>query len=148
MMTRRTFSLTLAALLGSRSLLAQPSAGLDSLVWALDTIAWEPDDPPGSKYAVLQGDRDRPGTLFTYAFLLPGGVWAPPHFHSQAAHVAVLKGTLKLGFGSKADRSLARAIPAGQFFVVPANQPHFEGSDDECLIVGTAMGGWKTTVIG
>ncbi len=36
-------------------------------------------------------------------------------------------------------------VPAGSFFVVKANEPHFEGSDGECLIIGTALGSWSTT---
>ena len=120
----------------------------DSLVWTPGNIRWQPDDPPGAKYAVLDGDRARSGSLFTYAFWLPGGVWAPVHYHSQTAHVAVMQGTLKLGFGRVADRSKTIKVTAGQFFIVRKNQPHFKGSEDECLIIGTALGGWKTTRIG
>ena len=75
-------------------------------------------------------------------------MWAPPHFHSKDAHVAVMKGTLRIGYGRVADRSKAIAIPAGQFFIARANEPHFEGSDGECLIIGTAMGDWTTMSIG
>ena len=119
-----------------------------SLIWGAGDIAWEADDPPGSKYAVLDGNRSDPTGLFTYAFWLPGGVWAPPHYHSQDAHVAVMRGALRLGFDRRADRRQTRLVSAGQFFIVRANQVHFEGSDAECLIVGTARGGWTTTVVG
>ena len=95
MMTRRTFGTALAGIWIPQSPRSQPPSPA-SLVWGLDSIAWQPDDPPGSKYAVLYGDRDRPGALFSYAFWLPGGVWAPAHRHSQTAHVAVMKGTLRL----------------------------------------------------
>jgi hypothetical protein len=145
---RRCFLTGWAGLLAQP--LTQPGAPEDpwGLVWREDTIAWTPDDPPGSKYAVLDGDRTRPDGLFTYAFWLPGGVWAPPHVHSQTAHVAVLRGVLRLGFGGVSDRAAAREIRAGEFFIVRADQPHFEGSDGPCLIVGTARGGWTTTVLG
>lgn len=146
--SRRHFAHTLSALaysgLGRQARLEDPA----SLVWSLENISWAPDDPPGAKYAVLDGDRDRAGELFSYAFWLPGNVWAPVHRHSQTAHVAVLKGTLQLGFGPTADRRRTVRVPAGQFFIVRAGQLHYEGSDDECLIVGTAMGGWTTTVVG
>lgn len=147
MLSRRRFAQTLSAFASSS---LRPQDRLEdpaSLVWALETIQWTPDDPPGARYAVLDGDRNREGELFSYAFWLPGKVWAPVHRHSQTAHVAVLKGTLQLGFGPIADWRRTVRVPAGQFFIVRAGQWHYEGSDDECLIVGTAMGGWTTTVL-
>lgn len=117
----------------------------EALIFAPDAIRWQRTESDGTKYAVLDGDRDKPGTLFTYAFWMPGGVWVKGHHHTQQAHVAVIKGTLLLGFGEKLDRRKTSAVHAGQFFIVRAGVPHFEGSESECLIVGTAMGGWKTT---
>lgn len=148
MIARRAFPIALFA--GFNSLSAAPDTleRPETLVWDPDKIRWQPDDPPGAKYAVLDGDRDRRGALFSYAFWLPGGVWAPAHYHSQAAHVAVIRGTLKLGFGRTLNKVAVVSIPAGGFFIVRAGQPHFEGSDGECMIIGTAPGGWKTTIIG
>lgn len=148
MFSRRELPLAFAALVRQRLDAAPQRQTPESLVWSNDTIAWQPDDPPGAKYAVLDGDRTKPGTLFTYAFWLPGGVWAPAHFHSQDAHVAVMSGTLRLGYGRAVVPSRAVAVPAGQFFIARANEPHFEGSDSPCLIIGTAMGGWTTTSVG
>ncbi len=145
-MSRREFTAALAALASPSAQSPVDEAG--ARIWREDTIRWQPDDPPGAKYAVLDGDRDRPGTLFTYAFWLPGGVWAPVHVHSQAAHVAVMRGTLRLGYGRVADRSRTVAVAAGEFFIVRADEPHFEGSDEPCLIIGTALGGWRTTTLG
>jgi uncharacterized RmlC-like cupin family protein len=76
---------------------------------------------------------------------MPGGVWVKAHHHTQQAHVAVVSGRIKLGYGAKLDKSKAVELNAGDFFIVPAGDPHFEGSDGECLIIGTALGGWKTT---
>jgi quercetin dioxygenase-like cupin family protein len=119
-----------------------------SLIWKPENILWQPDDPPGAKYAVLDGDRERKGGLFTYAFWLPAGAWAPVHKHSQSAHVAVMQGSLRLGFGPVANRAETVLVRAGEFFIVRGNQLHFEGAEEDCLIIGTAQGGWKTTVVG
>lgn len=73
---------------------------------------------------------------------------ASPHVHSQDAHVAVMSGTVRLGYGRTLDKGLAAASSAGQFCIARANEPHFEGSDEPCLIIGTALGGWTTTMIG
>ena len=116
-------------------------------IWFPASIHWQRFDKDGTRYAVLSGSRDQPGQPFVYAFWMPGGVWVKPHIHSQQAHVAVLQGSLKLDFGSRFDKSATTTIPAGSFFVVKANEPHFEGSDGECLIIGTALGNWSTTEI-
>lgn len=144
--SRREFPAALLA--GARPLDQSLSGDAGARIWREDAIHWQSDDLPGAKYAVLDGDRDRPGTLFTYAFWLPGGVWAPVHMHSQAAHVAVMRGTLRLGFGRVADRTRTTLVEAGAFFIVRAGEPHFEGSDEPCLIIGTALGGWRTTTLG
>jgi quercetin dioxygenase-like cupin family protein len=116
-----------------------------SQIWTPESIRWQRTDPGGSRYAVLDGDRDDPSGLFTYAFWMPGGLWVKAHAHSQQAHVTVTRGTLQLGFGKVTDRSRTAAIPAGGFFIVRAHEPHFEGCAADTLIIGTARGGWKTT---
>jgi mannose-6-phosphate isomerase-like protein (cupin superfamily) len=118
--------------------------GPEKRVWSADQIEWQRIDKDGTKYAVLDGNRDEPGKPFTYAFWMPGGVWVKPHTHTQQAHVVVVKGSIKLGYGTKMDPSKTMELKAGQFFIVRAGEAHFEGSDGECLIIGTALGGWKT----
>lgn len=114
------------------------------LVWSLDNIRWQREEYGGAKYAVIDGDRDKTGSPFTYAFWMPAGLWVPAHSHTQQAHVAVLKGTILLGFGKKLDKGTAKPIRAGSFFIVRAADPHFEGCEEETLIIGSALGGWKT----
>ncbi len=113
-------------------------------VWSADQIEWQRIDKDGTKYAVLDGNRDEAGKPFTYAFWMPGGVWVKPHTHTQQAHVVVVKGNIKLGYGTKMDKAKTMELKAGQFFIVRGGEAHFEGSDGECLIIGTALGGWKT----
>ncbi|MCX6598322.1 MAG: cupin domain-containing protein [Acidobacteria bacterium] len=130
------------------ALLNQPLAAQErpeSLIWSPDSIRWDRTDPDGTKYAVIDGDRERPGQPFTYAFWMPDGVWVKAHTHTQQAHVAVVKGTLLLGFGKKMDQKATKAVKTGEFFIVRAGVPHFEGSRGETLIIGSALGGWKTT---
>lgn len=130
-----------------RQVLAAAFAPESFPVWNAANIPWQPDDPPGCRYALLSGDRNDPKGVFTYAFALPGKVWAPAHVHSRDAHVLVVKGSLRLGIGRKTDRANTRLLRAGDLFIIRADQPHFEGSDEECIIYGVAQGGWKTTMI-
>jgi|GEM_PF-2848240 len=95
--SRRSFALLPASALWA----AEDHA---NLVWRLDTIPWQRTDPDGTKYIVLDGDRDKPGEPFTYPFWMPDGAWVGAPLHSQQAHVAAVKGTLLPGFGRKLER--------------------------------------------
>jgi uncharacterized RmlC-like cupin family protein len=143
---RRAFNLASFGLFAAAATTAtQAKEKPESLIWSPDTIQWQRHDQDGTKYAVLDGSRDTPGQPFTYAFWMPGKIWVKAHHHTQQAHVAVVKGSIELGFGKHLDRKNTVKLHAGQFFIVRAGEPHFEGSDEECLIIGTALGGWKTT---
>jgi quercetin dioxygenase-like cupin family protein len=139
-MTRRQFALFPAAAF-AQTKAKEP----ESLVWTPENIHWQHDEEGGAKYAVLDGDRDKPGEPFSYAFSMPSGLWVRAHTHTQQAHVTVVRGTLLLGFGRNMDKKKFVRIPAGNFFIVRANVPHYEGAEGDTLIIGAALGGWKTT---
>lgn len=115
--------------------------------WTPDTIAWQRTDPSGTKFALLEGVRDKAGVSFTYAFFIPGGVWDGPHSHSATARVFVAKGVLRIGYGSRLDKAAAKSYPAGSFVLVPADATHFDGSDVDTMILGVAIGPWSTTYV-
>jgi quercetin dioxygenase-like cupin family protein len=111
--------------------------------WDSNVIVWQTVDPDGSKWAVLEGDKDAPGTEFTYAFLVPAGHWEH-HSHNQDARVAVISGALKVAVGPTLDQTGAKTYPVGSFLFVPANVEHTMGAEVDTICIGTAMGPWKT----
>lgn len=111
--------------------------------WTPETIQWEEVAEDGTKYALLEGRRDAP-KAFSYAFYIPTGFWDPPHAHTADARVFVLSGALYLGYGEVFERERLQAHPAGSYLLVPAGAHHFDGSDEETLIIGTAVGPWTT----
>jgi quercetin dioxygenase-like cupin family protein len=113
----------------------------------VDTIPWGQTAPDGTRYAVLTGRRDAPGEAFAYAFAIPAGFWDPPHVHSADAHVTVVRGALHLGFGIRLDMAAARVLRAGEAIVVPGGAAHYDGSDVDTVIVGTAVGPWSTRYV-
>jgi quercetin dioxygenase-like cupin family protein len=117
---------------------AQPNA------WHPDNIEWQEIGADGTKYALLEGDRNTEGELFTYAFFIPAGFWDPAHWHTQDARVAVMQGKLYLGYGHEHSEADLKAYPAGSYVLVPANARHFDGSLEDTLIIGTAGGRWAT----
>ncbi|MEH3107345.1 MAG: cupin domain-containing protein [Sphingomonas fennica] len=113
--------------------------------WRIDAIPWQAAAANGTRYALLEGRRDEAGSAFSYAFFIPAGVWDGPHHHSATARVFVAKGVLRIGYGTALRKAETTAYPAGSYVVVPAGAVHFDGSDEDTLIVGTAIGPWSTT---
>jgi quercetin dioxygenase-like cupin family protein len=129
-------------------LFAAPALAADAPQdWSPDAIPWQSPNPDGTRFALLEGRRDTDAGAFSYAFFIPAGVWDGPHHHSLTARVFVARGTLWLGYGNRLDRSKARAFPAGSYVVVPAGAVHFDGSDRDTIIIGTASGRWSTDYI-
>lgn len=135
------FGLTLSVSCAQNLSAQQPRA------WQPDSIVWQVRYPNGTRYALLEGNRDRPGASFTYAFFIPAGFWDKAHHHTTDARVAVVRGTLWLGYGPRIDKSAAGRYPVGSYLLVPGGATHFDGSDEDTIIIGTATGAWKTNYI-
>jgi hypothetical protein len=107
--------------------------------WNHNTIEWAEIAPDGTRYTLLEGRRDLPGQAFTYAFFIPAGFWDPGHWHTADARIAVLKGTLHLGYGDTLDIAATTAFPTGSFVLVPGEARHFDGAHEDTIIIGTAV---------
>lgn len=118
-----------------------------SAAWTPETIPWQRTNPDGTRFALLEGVRDKPGVPFTYAFFIPAGVWDAPHHHAATARVVVAKGKLRLGYGTAMDKAHAGVFPIGSVVMVPAAAAHFDGSDEDTIIIGTAVGPWSTDYV-
>ncbi len=138
----RSALVLIAAMSTGVALAAEPTGA-----WRVDAIPWQAAAPNGTKYALLEGARDTPGGVFTYAFFIPAGVWDSPHRHSTTARVFVAKGALGLGYGPTLDRAKARTYLAGDYVLVPGGEVHFDGADVDTIIIGVATGPWSTTYL-
>ena len=107
-------------------------------------VKWGPASkalPAGAEAAVLFGDPTKEG-LFALRLKLPAGYAIPPHTHPALEVDTVISGTINLGMGETADRSAAKAIPAGSFFALPAGMAHFAYFDEETVLQLTTNGPW------
>ncbi len=109
----------------------------------VDDIPWEHLHDDGTRSATLAGVREA-GVTFSYAFFIPAGVWDRPHSHLAAAHLVVASGELRLGYGTRLEQAAAQRFPAGSFLYVPAGAVHFDGAEQDTVIIGTAVGPWST----
>jgi quercetin dioxygenase-like cupin family protein len=137
--TLKNFIVVVLALAGSVAF----AQSAEVKTWTPENIVWQRTDSDGTKWAVLEGDKDAPGRTFTYAFFLPAGHWEH-HFHNQDARVAVVSGALKVAVGPELDKTGAKTYPVGSFLYVPANVQHTMGADVDTICIGTAAGPWKT----
>ena len=112
--------------------------------WTLDTIEWQEVGTDGTRYALLEGRRDRAGEAFSYAFFIPGDFWDAPHWHTADARVFVVSGCLRLAYGNRFDRAATASFGPGSYILVPAEAVHYDGAAEDTLIVGTAIGAWST----
>jgi quercetin dioxygenase-like cupin family protein len=113
-------------------------------------IKWGPAPavlPPGAEAAVLFGDPSKEG-LFALRLKLPQGYRVPPHTHPVDEVVTVISGTFALGMGETADRAATQPLPAGSFFALPPDTPHYVFIDqEETIIQISTIGPWGLTYV-
>lgn len=138
---KKLIMLMLMLVLSATLAIAQSASSVKT--WDPQNIVWQNSYPDGTKWSVLEGNKDEAGKAFTYAFFIPAGYWEH-HSHNQDARVAVISGALKVAIGPTLDKEGARSYPVGTFMLVPANVEHTMGAEVDTIIVGTALGPWKT----
>lgn len=107
-------------------------------------ITWGPAPtslPPGAQAAVLYGDPGKDGQ-FAFRLKMPKDYYIAPHSHPKPEIVTVLTGTARLGMGPTADRAKATMLPAGSFFALPPDSPHYFFADEDTVIQLNSIGPW------
>ena len=102
-----------------------------------DGLKWEPAPPklpPGAQFAVLEGDRSKPGMPYTFRAKLPDGYSVPPHWHSMDENITVIKGVFGIGLGEKFDKTAIRDLPAGSYIMMPKGARHYNLIKGETIL--------------
>jgi quercetin dioxygenase-like cupin family protein len=92
-----------------------------------DQLKFNRNPATGSEIAVVMGKPGEPGP-FVLRVRYPAGLKAMPHSHPNDTYVTVISGVLRYAEGEKFDESKFKDYPAGSFFVIPANVPHYENA--------------------
>ncbi|MBB3454768.1 quercetin dioxygenase-like cupin family protein [Rhizobium sp. BK313] len=132
------------AVLGVSLFMAPAQAAEDHVLVLPDKVQWGPAPPvlpAGAKAAVLYGDPAKEGQ-FALRLKLPRGYHVPPHTHPVDENVTVISGRFQLGMGEAADKSKAKALPAGSFFSLPPGMVHYVYTDEETVIQINTVGPW------
>ena len=96
-------------------------------------MKWK-DNGDGSRTVILDGDPSGNGT-YVLRIQAPPNHTTQPHTHPQAENITVISGWLGFGLGTVFDRSKGRVLPAGSFFHLPANTPHFGWTGPEGVVI-------------
>ena len=107
-------------------------------------VKWGPAPkvlPAGAQAAVLFGDPAKEG-LFALRVKFPSGYAIAPHTHPVDEVVTVISGTFNLGMGGTAEKSTVTALPAGSFFALPPETPHYAFIEEETVVQITTNGPW------
>lgn len=90
--------------------------------------------PAGWQSAVLAGNPNEKGP-YVERVKLPPNAAVPPHTHPDVENITVLSGSFGIGEGKVADKSEGRVLPAGSFYRLPANTPHFAWTGADGAVV-------------
>jgi quercetin dioxygenase-like cupin family protein len=119
-------------------------AKMEAAIHRADGLKWQdgpPSLPPGAKFAVLEGDPNKPGP-FVFRVKVPDGYRIPPHTHPRPERVTVIAGTFHLGMGDRFDPSKGYALPAGTYGTWPAGMKHYVWVKGETVVQFHGDGPW------
>jgi len=111
------------------------------------SIKWGPGPlrtPAGTMSAVIEGDPQVEGQMFTMRLKLPAGSHLNPHYHPENERVTVLSGEARVGFGDTLRDSGLTTFGPGSFYVNPKGAHHFVVFPKETIIQITGRGAWRT----
>lgn len=95
--------------------------------------------PRGALIAFLEGDPNK-AMPFRVELAYPKGYRMQPHFHSNAIHVQVKQGALRVGVGGKLDLKKTQLVSPGDPATVPARAAYYYVSTAETIISVTSTG--------
>lgn len=110
---------------------AQDTTGV---IVKLEDVQWKNPLGMGVTVTTLHGDPAKPG-LFVQLVRFPPNVFDRPHFHNQARHITVLKGTWYVGHGTDFNPDKAVPLKPGSYIYQPARMVHWDGTKDEEVII-------------
>jgi quercetin dioxygenase-like cupin family protein len=87
-------------------------------------LQWKAGRVAGLERANLVGEPGKPGPV-VFRLKFPPSYTVQAHSFPDDRTYTILSGTWYLGWGTKFDDTKLKALPAGSFYTIPANVPHF-----------------------
>jgi quercetin dioxygenase-like cupin family protein len=137
-------TLTLAGAL----LLLGSAHGEDAAPVMPDAVKWRAFPlADGVQVSALYGGADKEG-IYSLRVKMADGARLKIHTHPDTRMITVLSGKLTAGRGTKYDAANETVVPAGGFFVVPADTPHYtRAADGEVIYQENGFGPSPTNLV-
>ena len=119
--------LTIASLFAASPLAAAQEVTPPEVQWKTGRVA-------GLERANLVGEPGKAGPV-TFRLRFPANYTLQAHTFPDNRTYTVLSGTWYLGWGEKLDEARLKALPAGSFYVLPANTAHFAATKGEPVVL-------------
>ena len=127
--------------------LAQAAAAEPFQAWKGDDIPWQSRRAQRDALCAA-GRRSRQARAVHLCLFHPGRGSGTDRTGTARPRVSSWpRGRLSIGDGDTPDHSQARRYPAGSYVVVPGGRHHFDGADEDTVIIGVAAGPWSTTYV-
>jgi quercetin dioxygenase-like cupin family protein len=105
-------------------------------------MSWIPQGSlaaPGMEQLNLVGNPLKPGP-YTLRLKFPKGLRLAPHAHPDYREVTILSGVFATGYGETFDHAKLKILPAGSFYIEPANVPHFIEIEEDTILQVSGTG--------
>lgn len=146
-MKRVAFTLWLAIVAAVGLMSAAPADTMSSSMAAAPVImtpgslTWTPIKGIDHAWmAVVYGDPNKAGSLYTVRIKLANGAKAPVHWHSDSERLTVLSGMFMVGVGKSFDMASMKALAPGSFVFMPAGVRHYAMGKGETIVQITGRG--------
>jgi quercetin dioxygenase-like cupin family protein len=117
---------------------AEMAMAEETIIVSNADVAYEPIEVPGfdsgMEIAILSGDPNSEGGIYTLRLAFPDGYQFPPHWHPKAENVTVVEGTFLLGMGESVDESAIEEYVPGDYLYIPPEHPHFGGAKGRTVV--------------
>jgi hypothetical protein len=130
-----------AAMILGAAALAQP-ADPPPVAVTPSEMSWIPQGSlaaPGMEQLNLVGNPLKPGP-YTLRLKFPKGLRLAPHAHPDYREVTILSGVFATGYGETFDHAKLKILPAGSFYIEPANVPHFIEIEEDTILQVSGTG--------
>lgn len=95
--------------------------------------------PPGARMIMLHGSPDKAGP-YIFRVKFPAGYKLPPHHHSDARSVTVLKGNYWSSVGDTYDQAKLKKFGPRDYYTTDAGVNHFAWAETEVIIQEMGIG--------
>jgi mannose-6-phosphate isomerase-like protein (cupin superfamily) len=121
-------------------------AGSGNVLLSGASIPYE-EIAPGIERALLHGNPDVEGELFTFRLRVAGTFEMEPHTHPVPEHMTVLSGRFFVGIGEVMDRTSAVEYGPGSYVVIDAEVPAYMWTEGTTVVQIHGVGPLRTVFV-